>query len=496
MSYLCLCSISHDPYQYPFTLTNLGQRTHRLYWGTDGFSPSDKAHVRKSPLSRTSLPPISVPMKKTAVVSGPWASPPRRKPVFSISPPRVELYPGCSVDMMLSGFSDSSEVVRERLECRGIVGNQGCCEHIMSVDVTCRFVAPMISIEPKQLNFYIDKIPGTSPTPLYEKLVLKNISTLTVSMEMYVMVPFSVCDTPGVYSSSTSKSMVLGGGKQAELWICFNPAFCQDRVSRVVHEFLEVRYHGHPHQDMVELHAEVHFPNLHFSTDSVDFGCVLNCTETQREITVTNCSPLPVSYRWTFLMEQKHRYMFDVLPIYGRLQPGEQQPITFSFYGHSYVSREVVAQCHVEEGPTYEVKLRGEASELTYGLDLTHVDFDSASLRTLLPEQLLVHVLAERLQSRDCRSGAVVEGLESLYTSSPSKTLQVILKAFDDRKHVYVVDVSDSYDAMKARQTAKREEEGKYDHRVQHKQTPAQMTSGVSTFSACLVLGIVEFLPV
>lgn len=64
---------------------------------------------------------------------------------------------------------------------------------------------------------------------------------------------------------------------------------------------------------MVKLHAEVHFPNLHFSSTIVDFGCVLNYTETHRQIWITNCSPLPVSYRWAFLDDQKHntiRYIY------------------------------------------------------------------------------------------------------------------------------------------------------------------------------------------
>ncbi|XP_010776308.1 hydrocephalus-inducing protein-like [Notothenia coriiceps] len=67
--------------------------------------------------------------------------------------------------------------------------------------------------------------------------------------------------------------------------------------------------------------------------------------------------------------------VFDILPIYGHLQPGEQQQVVFSFYGHENVSREVVARCHVEDGPTYEVKLRGEASVISYSLDSTHIDF-------------------------------------------------------------------------------------------------------------------------
>ncbi|KAI9537989.1 hypothetical protein NQZ68_019330, partial [Dissostichus eleginoides] len=67
--------------------------------------------------------------------------------------------------------------------------------------------------------------------------------------------------------------------------------------------------------------------------------------------------------------------VFDILPIYGHLQPGEQQQVVFSFYGHENVSRDVVARCHVEDGPTYEVNLRGEASVISYSLDSTHIDF-------------------------------------------------------------------------------------------------------------------------
>lgn len=36
--------------------------------------------------------------------------------------------------------------------------------------------------------------------------------------------------------------MVLGNGKQAELWVCFNPAYCEDRVSRVVDEVIVMHF--------------------------------------------------------------------------------------------------------------------------------------------------------------------------------------------------------------------------------------------------------------
>ncbi|KAF3689156.1 Hydrocephalus-inducing protein Hy-3 [Channa argus] len=362
---------SNGPCQYHFKLTNHGQRVHRIYWGTEGFLPYTRTSKDDNFSGRTILPTISSPRKKGVLGIGSLLSSCRKKPVFSLTPSRVELFPGCSVDMVLTGMSDSSKVVRERLVCRGIVGHQGCSEQIMSVDVTCRFVAPVLNISSKHLNFYIEK------------------------------------------------SIILGDERQTELWICFNPSYIQDRVSRIVDEVLEVHYQGHPQQDIVKLHAEVYFPNLHFSSTVVDFGCVLNSTENHREITITNCSPLPVSYHWDFLEDRKHfsiraterleedkqklkseegsdfgripsafsfhlntepgplrvEEVFDILPIHGHLQPEDQQVVTFSFFGHANISREVVAQCHVEEGPTYEIKLRGEASAISYSLDSTHVNF-------------------------------------------------------------------------------------------------------------------------
>ncbi|KAG7520061.1 hypothetical protein JOB18_021887 [Solea senegalensis] len=395
--------------QYHLKLTNHGQRTNWLYWGIDGLLPNIKSRTPKK--------------KDVQSLGSSVASKKEEEPVFSLTPSRVKLLPGCSVDMVLKGSSDSAKVVQERLVCRGVVGEQGCNEQIMTVDVICHFVAPLLSLSSKHLNFCIGKVPGEKLKRIYEKLVLKNISSLPVSINICLEEPFSLCEAPETQSSNTSWSMVLDDGKQVDLWICFNPDCC-DRVSRVVDKFLEVFYPGQPQQDRVELRAEVHFPNLHFSSTTVDFGCVLNYTETLRVITMTNCSQLPVSYRWAYLEDQKHctvretdmhedggqqknnenetrtpfpaitvtrkpwpsvyeqnrtqcpvraEEVFDVLPMYGHLQPGEKQLVTVSFYGHEHIKREVVAQCHVEEGPIYEIKLRGEASVISYSIDSAQV---------------------------------------------------------------------------------------------------------------------------
>ncbi|KAM6936867.1 hydrocephalus-inducing protein homolog [Xenentodon cancila] len=422
---------SHGSCQYLFKLTNQGQRVHRLYWKFDSILICTKKQKWGNFSQRAFLPPISNSMQRDIVDHGSSLSYTKAKPVFTISPCRVELFPGCSVDMVVTAFSDSPKVVKERLVCRGIIGNQGCQETIMSVDVTCCFVAPVISISSEKLKFSVKKVKGESLLPLYEKLVLKNVSFLSLTLDLLLVEPFFLCEAPGDHTSTTTKSLILGVSGQVEVWVGFNPAFYQDRVSQIVDEYLEIHYKGHPQQHIVELHAEVHYPNLCFSSNVVDFGCVVKCTETHKVITITNCSTLPVSYRWAFLDNCKHtdvrstdvlqksqkilegqveerrsssstpspdvllsvspgpytneqssmphpvgvEEVFDILPISGHLQPKDQQLVTFSFFGYENISRDVVAQCQVEEGPTYKIKLRGEASVISYSLESNCLDF-------------------------------------------------------------------------------------------------------------------------
>lgn len=79
--------------------------------------------------------------------------------------------------------------------------------------------------------------------------------------------------------------------------------------------------------------------------------------------------------------------VFDILPLYGALQPGESQRVTFTFFGHANIVARVMALCKVEGGPTYEIMLSGEASLINYLLDVTEID---CGLQVLL---LLAEVL-------------------------------------------------------------------------------------------------------
>ena len=55
----------------------------------------------------------------------------------------------------------------------------------------------------------------------------------------------------------------------------------------------------------------------------------------------------------------------------------------------------------------------------------------------------------------------MIDGLDSVYTEIASNTLQVVLKALSNYKHIYVVNLSDSYAALKARTRRQEEAESK-----------------------------------
>ena len=64
------------------------------------------------------------------------------------------------------------------------------------------------------------------------------------------------------------------------------------------------------------------------------------------------------------------------MPIYGTLQPGESEQVTLTFYGHANIRSEICAVCEVDGGPSYDIKLKGEASLVSYKFDCQEIDYD------------------------------------------------------------------------------------------------------------------------
>lgn len=65
------------------------------------------------------------------------------------------------------------------------------------------------------------------------------------------------------------------------------------------------------------------------------------------------------------------------------------------------------------------------------------------------------------LQLSDCFRGVVFDGLDTLFARNAPSALICLLKAIGSREHIYVINMSQDYVAMKAQEKAKKELEGK-----------------------------------
>ena len=70
----------------------------------------------------------------------------------------------------------------------------------------------------------------------------------------------------------------------------------------------------------------------------------------------------------------------------------------------------------------------------------------------ILPEDVLVDILADRMQQKDCSRGVVVDGIESRFTTGALMTSALVLRAFNNRKHIYFVELVMELPALEARQ--------------------------------------------
>lgn len=66
-------------------------------------------------------------------------------------------------------------------------------------------------------------------------------------------------------------------------------------------------------------------------------------------------------------------------------------------------------------------------------------------------------------QLSDCYRGMVFDGLETMFARSMVSALLCLLKAINNRRYIYFVNLFQDFAAMKAREISKQEQEGKND---------------------------------
>ncbi|XP_004431871.1 PREDICTED: hydrocephalus-inducing protein homolog [Ceratotherium simum simum] len=473
---------SLDTYYYRFKLTNKGRRVQQLFWMNEDFCPQGKLNKKglaKKGLTKSQPQPHSSQKARNA-----------QSPVFQLHPIRMELYPGQTIDVILEGYSATPRIVKEQLVCHAIIGAQKGRSLLMTVNIICEFIAPLLQLSTKQLIYRLEKKLNIILEPDYQPLVMKNISTLPVNVLLSTSGPFFVCETDKSPLPLPPEPIKLEIGGEKNLLVKFDPSYRNDLNNWVAEEILAIKYMEHPQVDSLNLRGEVHYPNLSFETMELDFGCILNDTEVIRYITMTNCSPLVVKFRWFFLVDDKENQIrfvtwpknpssaplsqeesvpgtsaspsspavpaiespetdlsdfvktvpvdedvgseerehkkakvptivisdglqmnsaeteridpnqsqvefqellrifeqdemlsigieevFDILPLYGVLQPHSSRQVSFTFYGHCDIVARTKALCEVEGGPTYEIMLRGEASLVNYSFDTKDINY-------------------------------------------------------------------------------------------------------------------------
>ena len=91
-------------------------------------------------------------------------------------------------------------------------------------------------------------------------------------------------------------------------------------------------------------------------------------SDTEDEIDVPSASPILID-------EISIDKVFDILPLYGRIDPGQEIATTIVFVGHSNLTAQCRAVCDVVGGPQYELNISGKSSFLDFQFSAEEIDF-------------------------------------------------------------------------------------------------------------------------
>ncbi|XP_062355745.1 hydrocephalus-inducing protein homolog [Cinclus cinclus] len=267
-----------------FKVTNRGHHFHRLFWSVECHSPPKK--------KGQSIPALSSPLAEDDC-----QSPKGTSPVFGLEPLSMELQPGESVDMVLRGFSPIEQSAKKGRE----ITYTSRTEKIMETTITCKFIDPSIEISARQFSFWVEKKPSDDVLTLqYKPLALKNTCLLPLDLMLDLEQPFLLCDADQ-QPLPDGQPVTVDVGQTCHLYIAFDPSYKLDFHSWKEEKVLKINMvNGHPYVECITLQGEVHFPNLQIQPCTLEFGCILAGTAEGRSLEITNCSPRPVQYHWSF----------------------------------------------------------------------------------------------------------------------------------------------------------------------------------------------------
>lgn len=382
---------SHTECEYSFTLENKGKRPQVLTWvnkpvndaeatgmisskKNSRISTAKNSNLRSDNASRIRARDsiIQVDALKSEV-----------HPAFTIFPSTVELLPRTACVFAIKGLSTKTGLMTEQHICEARTGKEKINKIAFTSEVRANFLDPYLEPSLSKILFkYMHTSQSTLEIipPKEEILRLTNVCKLPLTFSVRTQMPFSVDISETVLQPAASLDCNV---------LCF-PGFKDDFISRNVAGKISISYWGHPKRDIIDLEAEINFPNLSFETELIDFGCIINETQKTQTLRVTNGSQVTARYDWVYIEDESHDTFiadkktripaskaFNVVPASGSLQPNEFGMAEFTFYGHTNSKFKRRIACQVQGGPSYEIDLQGEASTLAYKLDKHHLDYGS-----------------------------------------------------------------------------------------------------------------------
>lgn len=234
---------------------------------------------------------------------------------------------------------------------------------------------PLLEFSSKVVSFEHHYTPAAPHDLITQVLTVKNISKLPLSTALKTSTPFTLSTT----------AIDLAAEESFELTISMDPNYKHDFLSQSLKQKLAITYANNPQKDSVQLLGSINFPNAVLSAAAIDFGAVLNDTHKTESLTVTNSSAVPLRYRWTFAdADASHvvdaadgakaagvpvNQLFDLLPIEGLLQPGQQEVVSFTYFAYPGQKASAQVILLVEGGPQYAVQISAEANSMRFTLE-------------------------------------------------------------------------------------------------------------------------------
>ncbi|KAJ3332957.1 hypothetical protein HDU76_012454, partial [Blyttiomyces sp. JEL0837] len=309
--------------------------------------------------------------------------------VFEVFPSRFVLKPNGQQVIVIKGYSNRAIRAKDTLICQATIDKDPARRNIVETTVVANFINPLLDISPPLLRFISARTRDDDFELLSQVLSLKNTSPLPLHLSFRCPIPYSVIPH--------EVSHRLNQGESVSVKVSYDPKYNINRVSCKDHAKLWITYSEHPQRDFVELFSEITFPNLTFSVSSLNFGCIPYDHEQKRYFTMTNCSSLPVEYSWSFLETMKDSppsisisQVFDILPVRGVMQPGEQETVEITYFGYAGGAFQTTAICDVVGGPKYDISLKGEASIVEFTFDKTTLDFGTQYYQDILEQDIVL----------------------------------------------------------------------------------------------------------